>query len=1245
MLRAVCALVVLAVSHALAGVAAVETAPSADHMQSSDLHPHNGVRPSGHEPRANVRARTCTAPRCASECGAYGAAGPDDVEGADLLVTECSPCAASATDTIAATLGSDIQTWTIATPSAISAGNDAPSNAIIGIVPPAPRAADECDMSVMSPVASHTAVAVADAHGTLLARAALVWFAAPNDPRRVRSCALVHVPGIGPTRIDAEMPRPPDQVWPQAQPHAVFQRGTVPPARAREAAIPITLIMPTGSSNNGVPAVRHSSAHRLARAADALDGCLVCTCVPAGGSSANINLLTGTYSRNATGIIAVCTGLHLQAMPSFPNTTSFIILDNNNITSLTPADIAPLPNLIGIQIYGNNGVALNITPGTFLGTNFFLLILVGCGLTDLSHGEFDGLTGVRFLQLDDNQLTSLTASMLAPMPGLLVFAVTHNTISHISANAFSTLTELAFVNLGRNNITSLSTGVFTNQGSLLQLFISSNNIAEIEPDVFPSNPLYLSTLVMDGNPSVCKYGMDTKFNQTLLCQCAPGYAGTTSCLPIASLIPYTPPQYVVANIPYEFPVPGPINASCRNTSAICQIVVNATTSRATLTCILISLSGFTVCPLYIIDSQVPWIVTIIATVFDPTPPPFSVSLVHSTGFAFEGNIPDIPITSAYPLNISYFLTPTLAVPGLKFNPTTAAITGKALTPTSGPKVYAVNVRDYFSHEVKFLGNYTLNILTCLPDETCNDNGACVPSANASQSRCACFSGYTGPACAQPDASSSGPSTGLLLAIILPVGLVALAACIIAIVALVRLYRRKRAPINWAALLAAFESEQDGRTARRPREIKRAAIQKIEDLGIGNFGIVMKALLQETTTLPAYLVAAKKSVSQSDQAKLLLKEEAAVMAQFHSPHVLQLIGVVTIGEPMLLVTEYAENGSLLEFLHTHELADLQRIRMFYECALGLGHIHAQGFIHRDVAARNILLGSDFTCKVSDFGHARHVRQIRESETDYYITHQECQLAVRWAAPEAMRDGRFSEFSDVWSLGVVAYEIWTFGELPYKGMTNRLMVVRVLDGFRLPQPPDCTAEMFAVIQQCWQADHHRRPTLASLATTLQRFDTETRRALGPEGITASFANLQVPSGQASARSVNSGGRVRYPQEGSAGMRTDGSAGFEDDANATSLENLNALMASGEMREDSGVQMTPLITSSIYNAAKEKAARDGETAVTAPAPAPHGARENPQASQSVPGSPHYQRLPSRLGPGTPPRKRSSDIQVSEC
>ena len=110
-------------------------------------------------------------------------------------------------------------------------------------------------------------------------------------------------------------------------------------------------------------------------------------------------------------------------------------------------------------------------------------------------------------------------------------------------------------------------------------------------------------------------------------------------------------------------------------------------------------------------------------------------------------------------------------------------------------------------------------------------------------------------------------------------------------------------------------------------------------------------------------------SNADRQELL--EEAAVMAQFESPFVVQLVGVITVGNPVYVVLEFMEHGSLKEHLEQHDISFEQQLLWAGDCCEGLAHVHSLGFIHRDVAARNVLVSSEMRCKISDFGLAREL----------------------------------------------------------------------------------------------------------------------------------------------------------------------------------------------------------------------------------------------------------------------------------
>lgn len=290
------------------------------------------------------------------------------------------------------------------------------------------------------------------------------------------------------------------------------------------------------------------------------------------------------------------------------------------------------------------------------------------------------------------------------------------------------------------------------------------------------------------------------------------------------------------------------------------------------------------------------------------------------------------------------------------------------------------------------------------------------------------------------------------------------------------------------------SEADGPLI--PREISRGAITLLDELGKGAFGVVYKALLKEDRQA-SYLTAAKSLHERSTSAqKQELLEEAAVMAQLDNPHVTNLVGVVTVGTPVLMLVEYAEHGSLKGHLEKYDVPQARRLLWAGDVAEGLGHVHSKGFLHRDVAARNVLISSDMRCKVANFGLAR---EVTEHET-YYRSHGG-QLPVRWTAPEALESRKFSEKTDMWSFGVLMYEIWTRAALPYKGWSNQKVWVEVGGGYRLPQPDGCPNKIFKLMQQSWSKAPADRPTFAEVTAQLRLLQPGDQQA----GVTASGQSL--------------------------------------------------------------------------------------------------------------------------------------------
>ena len=204
---------------------------------------------------------------------------------------------------------------------------------------------------------------------------------------------------------------------------------------------------------------------------------------------------------------------------------------------------------------------------------------------------------------------------------------------------------------------------------------------------------------------------------------------------------------------------------------------------------------------------------------------------------------------------------------------------------------------------------------------------------------------------------------------------------------------------------------DVKLANTPRELKRSGITMIERIGKGNFGEVWKSLFADTanTEIPEFLVAAKQllGVAGDVVAKEELMQEATVMAQVgRHVNLVSLIGVVTRGDPWLLLVSYCELGSMLESLKSRYAAGTpytlsDKCQMCEEIARGMQHLASRRVVHRDLAARNVLLGSGCVAKVADFGLSRYAET--GSTGEYYTSHNGL-FPVKWTAPDAMANGK-------------------------------------------------------------------------------------------------------------------------------------------------------------------------------------------------------------------------------------------------
>eukprot|EP00039_Didymoeca_costata_P012169 m.174196 g.174196 ORF g.174196 m.174196 type:complete len:2218 (-) comp15404_c0_seq5:2617-9270(-) len=283
----------------------------------------------------------------------------------------------------------------------------------------------------------------------------------------------------------------------------------------------------------------------------------------------------------------------------------------------------------------------------------------------------------------------------------------------------------------------------------------------------------------------------------------------------------------------------------------------------------------------------------------------------------------------------------------------------------------------------------------------------------------------------------------------------------------------------------------------PREIKRSCVALIEKIGGGAFGDVYKALLDESKHggLPEFTVAAKivkEDLNDDDKtsANSELVVEATLMSQVKHSNLVSVVGIVTKGDPIVLLISYCENGSLLHLLRQRKelmdpLALPVKLVMGAQIATGLEHLHSRKFVHRDLAARNVLVTSRYECKVSDFGLSRAVVDKVDSsgkEEDAYYRSQAGVFPIRWTAPEAMQTLQFSYASDVWAFGIVMVELVGDGEIPYKGLGNDEVYHKVIGGHVHPRPTDCHDKAWNIMKSCWENKPSDRPSFAELRELL-------------------------------------------------------------------------------------------------------------------------------------------------------------------
>uniref|UniRef100_A0A674PMS4 Fibroblast growth factor receptor n=1 Tax=Takifugu rubripes TaxID=31033 RepID=A0A674PMS4_TAKRU len=279
------------------------------------------------------------------------------------------------------------------------------------------------------------------------------------------------------------------------------------------------------------------------------------------------------------------------------------------------------------------------------------------------------------------------------------------------------------------------------------------------------------------------------------------------------------------------------------------------------------------------------------------------------------------------------------------------------------------------------------------------------------------------------------------------------------------------------------------------EFPRTRLTLGKPLGEGCFGQVVMAdavgIDKEKPNKPLTVAVKmlKDDATDKDLSDLVSEMEMMKMIGKHK-NIINLLGACTQDGPLYVLVEYASKGNLREYLRarrppgmdysfdTCKIPDEQLtfkdlVSCAYQVARGMEYLASQKCIHRDLAARNVLVTDDNVMKIADFGLARDVHNI-----DYYKKTTNGRLPVKWMAPEALFDRVYTHQSDVWSYGVLMWEIFTLGGSPYPGIPVEELFKLLKEGHRMDKPTNCTHELYMIMRECWHAVPSQRPTFRQL-----------------------------------------------------------------------------------------------------------------------------------------------------------------------
>ncbi|CAH8867463.1 unnamed protein product, partial [Trichobilharzia szidati] len=258
------------------------------------------------------------------------------------------------------------------------------------------------------------------------------------------------------------------------------------------------------------------------------------------------------------------------------------------------------------------------------------------------------------------------------------------------------------------------------------------------------------------------------------------------------------------------------------------------------------------------------------------------------------------------------------------------------------------------------------------------------------------------------------------------------------------------------------------------ELDNRDVQLLQKIGQGNFGDVYRGVYNGCEVA---VKTCRVDMTASDLRQKFLQGETTAL-NFNHPNIVKLVGIAVQSYPIMIVMEYVPGGSLLNHLRKSKnaLPVMKLLKMSLDAASGMSYLEMKNCIHRDLAARNCLITDDGQLKIADFGMSRE-------EHIYELSDKRGQIPIKWTAPEALRTGRYTIKCDVWSYGVLLWEIFTFGDIPYRNWSNQQTRDMIESGYRLPAPDLMPLWLRTLMNRCWSEEPEKRPSFADISSEIK------------------------------------------------------------------------------------------------------------------------------------------------------------------